>query len=426
MKMKQTDEMVSKVGIASWLSVVSLAFSLLTLPVSAGTFDSGSDGADGALSLTEPGTVEFDPANFNPPLDQDGDGVYHFTSIDIAEGVTVRLSERTLGTRPITWLATDDVTINGIVDLNGENGHLSSLPPVPARGGAGGYPGGIGQTNGNGATPGLGPGGGRVFAGHHGAGASHVTQGRENDKGPYGNNFLMPLLGGSGGGGGDRNPGGGGGAGGGAILIATSKVLTVNGQITANGGHGGQSSVFSANGGSGSGGAIRLMATTLSGNGKLMAKRGHLLKLDGTTSNNETYEGSAGRIRLEAFNHSYTGSSDAGQIRMVTPGNVFPPDNSPELRVVSVAGTAVPASSRASFDPADLTINQSGVAELVIAAKNVPPGTVVNLTMVNETGGVVNFNSEPLAGTLDASTAKASVTIPHGFSRFTVQASFTP
>ena len=82
--------------------------------------------------------------------------------------------------------------------------------------------------------------------------------------------------------------------------------------------------------------------------------------------------------------------------------------------------------ARGSFEPADLSINQNGTATLQIEAENVPVGTLVDLTMVNETNGVVNFQSEPLAGAFESSTATATVTIPHGFSRFTIQASFTP
>src|SRR5437016_14297457 len=33
-----------------------------------GSFDAGSNGSDGALNLTTPGTIIFDPRTFNPPL----------------------------------------------------------------------------------------------------------------------------------------------------------------------------------------------------------------------------------------------------------------------------------------------------------------------------------------------------------------------
>jgi hypothetical protein len=46
------------------------------------TFDSGSTGADGALTFAVPAgsTVTFDPTTFDPPLDPDGDNVFHFTT----------------------------------------------------------------------------------------------------------------------------------------------------------------------------------------------------------------------------------------------------------------------------------------------------------------------------------------------------------
>src|SRR5438270_208703 len=56
------------------------------------TFSSGSTGIDGALNLTTPGTILFNPKTFNPPLDQDGDNIYNFTTINIGAGVTVKLT----------------------------------------------------------------------------------------------------------------------------------------------------------------------------------------------------------------------------------------------------------------------------------------------------------------------------------------------
>ena len=59
-------------------------------------------------------------------------------------------------------------------------------------------------------------------------------------------------------------------------------------------------------------------------------------------------------------------------------------------------------------------------------AKNIPFGTVVQLTLTPETGLAVTVSSTPLAGTLALSSATATVTIPHGFSRFRVRAEWTP
>ena len=67
--------------------------------VRAQTFDSTSDGSDGALdfSTVPPGTtIVFDPTSFTPPLDTDGDNIFHFTTITIPSEVTIRLPANAL------------------------------------------------------------------------------------------------------------------------------------------------------------------------------------------------------------------------------------------------------------------------------------------------------------------------------------------
>src|ERR1039458_6726409 len=118
------------------------------------SFSSGSTGSDGALTLTTPGVVNFDPKSFNPPLDPQGDNTFNFTTITISSGVVLRLSGRIL-TTPVYFLATGAVKIDGGIDLSGENGHPATnvaSERVPSAPGAGGYPGGVGGQNGS-ATP---------------------------------------------------------------------------------------------------------------------------------------------------------------------------------------------------------------------------------------------------------------------------------
>lgn len=135
--------------------------------------------------------------------------------------------------------------------------------------------------------------------------------------------------------------------------------------------------------------------------------------------------GSRGRIRIEAYNHQFTGTiSGAGTMRYATVGLVQLPESAPSLRVVSIGGVGLPLNPTGSYDPADLEISQDGDVTFEIEARNVPVGTVVKLQMVNETQGVINFTSEPLAGTEAQSTAVATTNIPHGFSRFSMQASW--
>src|SRR5713101_5889165 len=128
-------------------AVTAALFVLLSgeQPARAQSFDSGSNGSDGALNLTTPGTIEFDPTSFNPPLDPDDDNIYHFTTITIASGVTVRLTAKHLN-GPVFWLASGAVQIDGTIDLSGEQGHPATTvladrkPSIP---GAGGYPGSV-------------------------------------------------------------------------------------------------------------------------------------------------------------------------------------------------------------------------------------------------------------------------------------------
>src|SRR5690606_19030632 len=70
--------------------------------------DSGSDGSDGALVFeADAGVVEFNPQALG--LDEDGDGVFHFTTITVPAGTTIRLGAGILGEgRPVVWLATGD------------------------------------------------------------------------------------------------------------------------------------------------------------------------------------------------------------------------------------------------------------------------------------------------------------------------------
>jgi len=201
--------------------MVLLAGLVSAMSAFAQSFDSGSNGSDGALVLDTPGTIVFYPGDFDPPLDVDHDGIYHFTTITVAAGVTVRLGADRLGTQPVIWLATGDVVINGTLDLSGDDGYDSGELPRHAVAGAGGFNGGLGSTSIVGATPGEGPGGGGVAESNgQGGGAGHTVMGMsaEGEGGAaYGNSFLRPLIGGSGGaGGGPKTPDGGSFGGGGA------------------------------------------------------------------------------------------------------------------------------------------------------------------------------------------------------------------
>jgi len=184
-------------GAVAWqflFASIGAAFVLLCAAgADAQTFSSGSTGTDGALDFrgTPAGTVvDFRPDMFAPALDPERDNVYHFTTITIPAGVTVRLTGRYL-TGPVYWLASGAVQIDGTVDLSGQPGQAVQIPSIP---GAGGFPGGITGVSFSNLPPwaGSGPGGGRSGGcsdGCGGYGSGNFT----------GNVFLVPLIGGSGG-----------------------------------------------------------------------------------------------------------------------------------------------------------------------------------------------------------------------------------
>jgi hypothetical protein len=248
------------------------------------SFNSGSTGADGALELTIPGTITFDPRSFSPPLNPAGDNVYHFTTIHVGSGVTLKLSSKALSS-PVFWLAQGPVQIDGTVDLSGAEGGRA-----PSLAGAGGYPGGA--------------------AGKLGYGPAGFTP----------NIFLVPLVGGFGGDGGETRSGG---AGGGAVLIASSTTITVNGSIIAEGGN-------SLDGKGGGGGAIRLVAPIINGTAGLLSARGG------------QPQGTDGRIRFEALDNQFAGSLNGTPFAVGKPFGLFLPPNPPAfVRVVSIGGVPV-------------------------------------------------------------------------------------
>lgn len=425
------------------------------------TFNSTSDGSDGALILSRPDPdpnpddpfiIEFNPTELN--IDQDGDGIFHFTTITIDEGVTVRLTEKYLN-GPVFWLATGTVVINGIIDLNGEAGkHGQDIlnkndDRIISLAGAGGFSGGIGAfdnnvadfvpspaQSGKGSGGGLAKSRGGAGAGHSGSGGSpwERTNAREGGAGSeYGNNFLIPLIGGSGGAGGNRRdnqPGGTGGAGGGAILIVSSSSITIDGTIQANGGRGGNSGSYA--GGGGSGGAIRLMSPVLNGSGTLRTLGGGAgtgRVWDGSGSIQDQGHGgngSKGRIRFETFQEQFSGSSDPAASKG-NPYRLFLPETlPPSLKVTSIAGNAIDNPS-ASFTLPDATIETAEPIEIKIEAKNVPivigeTPTTVKIHIISENKEDQIIESPALSGTNEQSTTTVSVTLPSGYSRGFVSA----
>jgi hypothetical protein len=423
-------------------------------------FNSGSTGADGALSPT-----------VNTEIQLPESGILNYTTVNIPSGVTVKFKKNTANT-PVFILASGNVTIAGTIDIRGTDATSTGTygdgaqgdDAIPGVGGPGGYDGGrggrddvqqrvdiirggsgLGAGGGKGGLEGgdgcntvgyyhyVGTGGGYATNAYqaYGAGyqctASTITVFAK----AYGSPLLQPLLGGSGGGGGRGGtafPGSGGGGGGGAILIASSGVLQVTGSINARGGDGGGLAGTGAggNGAGGSGGGIRLVGTTVSGNGSLLADGGCINSGNQPRQNclatgyAGQYGGAAGRVRIEGEAITYSGSASPAFVADV-PGPVFIAE-APSLRIASVAGTAVPTNPTGNAD-VTLPATTTGPIDVVFQTVNVPVGNTVLLRVVPAYGQAIEALSPAITGSTGSGNASVSVTLPSGPS--TLQATTT-
>ncbi len=342
-------------------------------------------------------------------LNAKANGIFNFTTINIPSGVFVRFLKN-IGNTPVRWLASQDVIINGAIEANGEFGANDLPPGVPARGGPGGFDGGLGgiRIDASGSyvgSPGQGLGGGDP-------GTAPQTNPNLRDakhggfKDVYGNAFLQPLIGGSGGGGGSSSAdwnGGNGAGGGGAILIASSRDIAINGRISANGGEYQWSNA--SYGGRGSGGAILLRADRISGPGSV-----------------ETYGGVTGnpngRIRIEAYIRSLTGAQNpvavvglpaaSGQLNQVG-----------TLNIVSVDGLNVVQPPTGNQLSPDVVFSKAGTVSVVIKGTGIPDGTPVSLRVTTGTGVIPGGPVNMVGG-----SATINVAVPAGLGTLQAKAEF--
>lgn len=401
----------------------------LALPGAALAQVCNSNGTDGALIFNTAGVFDLDPVALN--LNAAGDNVFHFTSITIGQSTTLRLrANRMRSQRPVVFLVSGAVTIDGVLDLSGALGHSNDdvVNRGPSEPGPGGYPGGAGAKAGDVAQPGAGPGGAGVGATTtaFGCPAAYSAQPSVNNAGfpghcptataIYGNTALQPLVGGSGGSGGKAGtslPGGGGGAGGGAIRICSD--TSISGtfvRINANGGGGGNATAAAGGGlqgGPGSGGAIHLQAPTV----------GSVFSVTATGGGSQQSDiASNGRIRIDANN--VVSTANISPAPLLAPFAAVPLPTPPTVRILSINGVNVATVPKNNPAAPDVTINTAGSVPIVVQTTNVPNGTTARFFISTDAASadivqtaVVNSNSATL-----------NVALPQGIDRLFVRVTF--
>jgi hypothetical protein len=368
-----------------------------------------SDGSDGALNLTTNTVIDLSQAVpgvwTNNNSANAGQGVYDptqwavvfkYTSVNIpgtldTNGIVIGYNVTFLNHpthAPVIWLVQGNVTINGILNLNGQPGP-TGVPQIytPAEPGPGGFRGGAISPAGEGA--GYGPG----------ADGSTGLYSLGTYSGAYGNPQILPLIGGSGSGSINQIPGPAGSAGGGAILIVASGTVTINGMITANGA--GVNYVTGSHSDS-SGGAVRIVANQILGSGTIDASLPE-----------------PGRTRMEANKLSPTlnifPNADA-----VPPGTttvIFPPANAPLVHIVSVDTQTAPLDPVAAVvSSADIGIQNNNSVNIILQTQNLPIQGVVTLHITPKYAAPGTFlNATYVSGDINQATWQVTTTLPQGF-----------
>jgi len=372
-------------------------------------FSSGSTGADGALNIpSTSGTVT---------LDLPADGIFHFTTIQIENGATLKFRHNALNT-PAYLLATGDVVINGRIDVSGLSG--TSSPPAGGRGGVGGFDGGMPGILGVSPGDGHGPGGGKggtvdwpytansAGSGSYGGHAPGNTPGNDDyslsDGAIYGSPLLAPLVGGSGGGGTVGQPGRGGAGGGGALLIASSSSIFVGstGQILAKGGdNAGQP----ASTGQGSGGGVRLIAPKIAGNGVINVSGGR-------TDEYYQTDGGHGRARIDTLDRSElllnitpVSAASVGSFMKVFIEPL------PRLDIISAAGQAIPEGHGGAVQVI-LPFEAPTTQTVTLQARNFKGTVPVDLVLIPDNGGRQVYNADIDMGGADVAQRSIEVQMP--------------
>ena len=371
------------IGVITGLSIAAFALPLraqISIP---------SDGSDGALVISNNTVVDLSQAVTgvwsNNNSGNAGKGIYDpakwavvfkYSSVTISNGATVTFKNHPAHA-PVVWLVAGDVTVNGNISVDGQNGGASDSSAPD--GGPGGFRGGVASlpTLNLLAGPGFGPGG------SNGINGTYV----------YGNSGNVPLIGGSGAGGGGLA----GSAGGGAILIACAGSINLAGTVHANSG-----SVPSGYFG-GSGGSIRLIADQLQGSGSLSAV------------SSPSGGGDNGRIRIEANNISRNIGSFPNAVASVpvinTPA-IWPATNAPTVHLVSVAGQSAPTDPHASLSSdVDLVVT-TNVATLTFQTANFPITGTLSVFVKPRNGNQATYQATYITGDSNLATWQLTTNLP--------------
>jgi len=358
------------------------------------TFTSGSDGSYGPLNILT-----------NTTLVMPSDGIFRCTSIYVATNATLKFTPNALNT-PVYLLATNDVLINGTIDVSGSMGTVYQ----GGAGGPGGFAGGTATILGKPPGDGQGPGAGRAGtstshfavdgpgAGCYSPYAWSAYQPSTNNGTPYGSQLLIPLVGGSGGGG-SPYTGASGAGGGGALLIAANTRIQLNGTLISTGGQQNGAGGNNDPGNAGSGGAVRLVAPVVAGGGTINVSGG----------NTGFYSGGSGRIRIDCmdsrmlafvFNPNYPAATLGGNMVVI-------PANSPRLDIIQVAGTNIPVGAGAAVSlmlPQGSSTNQT----VTVQASNFGALVPIRVVLTPDNGSCASY----LTNIDNSANNPASVTVP--------------
>lgn len=359
--------------------------------------NSGSNGADGALSPSDTGGACC--SDFVINMADHPDGIYHYTSVNIPPNRRIRFIANRNNT-PVVWLVQSNCVIEGNIYLSGESA-------IQGTGGAGGPGGWRGGNGGSAATAGSGPGGGAIggyaVCASFGSPATNCTPIAPT----YGNQFLLPFLGGSGGGGAAIDSAGGGG-GGGALLIVASGQIQLSGGISADGGSG--TYIYSGGiaGGAGSGGAVRLVGSKIVGSGSVSVR--------GATAGNGYPRSGDGRVRFDTLDNAFGGKVYGvftwGYQPIINQAN----GQGAQLTITSVGGIPISGSPNGQLATPDavLSAQQKNPTPIVVHCSNIPLNTQITVSVKPANGTPLSATGLNSSGTLLSSTATVLLNMPRG------------